>query len=133
MSRYSLNVTTEHRREYAMDLLRRAEIGERGFSVTFRRNKRSLDQNALMWELLGRVSEQVEWYGRHLRADDWKDMFTASLRKADVVPGIEPGTFVPLGMRTSEMTVEEMSNLIELIYAFCAERGVDVGDIREAA
>jgi hypothetical protein len=40
------------------------------------------------------------------------------------VPGIDPGTFVPLGMRTSQMTKEEISDLLELIYAFGAERGV---------
>ena len=54
-------------------------------------------------------------------------MFTASLRRYQVVPGIDPGTFVPLGMRTSEMTKQEMGDLIELITAFAAERGVKLG------
>ena len=51
-------------------------------------------------------------------------MFSASLRKARVVPGLDPGSFVPLGMRTSDMSKEEMGLLLELIDAFAAERGV---------
>lgn len=99
-----------------------------GTRVEFKAPRRSLDQNALLWALLGDLSRQVEWYGTHLSADDWKDVLTASLRKARVVPGIDPGTFVPLGMRTSDMTKAEFSDLIELIRAFGAERGVVFSD-----
>jgi hypothetical protein len=100
-----------------------------GSSVEFKAPRRSPDQNALMWSLLGEVSRQVEWYGQHLTSEDWKDVFTASLRRARVVPGIDPGSFVPLGMRTSDMTKQEMTDLIELILAFCAERGVVTGEV----
>jgi len=75
--------------------------------VEFRAPRRSLDQNALMWSLLGQISKQVEWYGQKLTSEDWKDVLTASLRRTRVVPGIDAGTFVPLGMRTSQMTKEE--------------------------
>jgi len=92
-----------------------------GTVVTFRKKSRSTEQSAKMWAMLGEVSEQVEWYGAKLDTDDWKDVFTASLRHARVVPGIDKGTYVPLGMHTSTLTIEEMSNLIELIYAFGAD------------
>lgn len=95
-----------------------------GTTVEFRAPRRSLDQNALMWSLLGQISKQVDWYGQKLSSEDWKDVLTASLRRTRVVPGIDAGTFVPLGMRTSQMTKEEISDLLELIYAFGAERGV---------
>ena len=93
-------------------------------TVEFRAPRRSGDQNNLMWSLLSQISKHVDWYGTKLSSEDWKDVLTASLRHARVVPGIDPGTFVPLGMRTSQMTKEEISNLIELAYAFGAERGV---------
>lgn len=89
-----------------------------GTVVEFRKKSRSTEQSSKMWAMLGEVSAQVEWYGQKIDAEDWKDIFTASLRHARVVPGIDKGTFVPLGMRTSSMTIDEMSNLIELIYAF---------------
>lgn len=95
-----------------------------GTTVEFRAPRRSLDQNALMWSLLGQISKQVDWYGQKLTSEDWKDVASASLRRARVVPGIDAGTFVPLGMRTSQMTKEEISDLIELLYAFGAEHGV---------
>lgn len=95
-----------------------------GTRVELKSPRRSLDQNALLWSLLSQVAAQVDWYGVKLSSEDWKDVFSASLRKARVVPGIDPGTFVPLGMRTSDMTKEEMTNLIELVFAFGAERGV---------
>lgn len=95
-----------------------------GTTVEFRAPRRSNDQNALMWSLLSQISRQVDWYGQKLSNEDWKDVLTASLRRTRVVPGIDAGTFVPLGMRTSQMTKEEISELLELIYAFGAERGV---------
>jgi hypothetical protein len=102
-----------------------------GTVVEFKRPTRSVEQNALLWSCLSDVSRQVEWYGQYLGAEDWKDIFSASLRHARVVPGLDKGTFVPLGMRTSQMTIGEMSDLLELIYAFGAEHGVtfhDTGD-----
>lgn len=104
-----------------------------GTSVEFKAPRRTLDQNALLWALLTDVAQQVEWYGLRLSAEDFKDMFTASLRRARVVPGIDAGTFVPLGMRTSDMTKQEFSDLIELIRAFGAERGVVFNDRKEDA
>lgn len=95
-----------------------------GTTVEFRAPRRTLDQNALMWSLLGQISKQVDWYGQKLSSEDWKDVLTASMRRTRVVPGIDAGTFVPLGMRTSQMTKEELADLIELIYAFGAQQDV---------
>lgn len=95
-----------------------------GTSVEFRAPRRSNDQNALMWSLLSQISKQVEWFGKMRSPEDWKDLATAALRGADFVPGITPGTVVPLGMRTSQMTSAEISELIESLYAFGSERGV---------
>jgi hypothetical protein len=100
-----------------------------GTTVEFRAPRRTLDQNALLWSLLGQISKQIEWYGQKLSSEDWKDIMSASLRRARVVPGIDAGTFVPLGMRTSQMTKEEISELLELIYAFGAERGVEFREL----
>lgn len=95
-----------------------------GTRVEFKAPRRTIDQNALLWARLTEISKKVNWYGQKLTSEDWKDLFTASLRKAHVVPGIDGDSFVPLGMRTSDMTKEEMGNLLDLIDAFAAERGV---------
>lgn len=91
--------------------------------ATLRQETRSLEQNARMWAMLGDVSRQVDWYGRKLTRKEWKDVFTASLSGQDVVPGIDGG-FVVLGKSTSDMSRKEMAELLELIEAFGAQRGV---------
>lgn len=95
-----------------------------GFRVTIAEPKRSDEQNRRLWATLGDVARQVEWYGEHLSAEDWKTILTASLRKARVVPGLDAGTLVPLGLSTSKMSKRDLSALLELIYAFGSERGV---------
>ena len=80
-----------------------------------------------MWALLGELSEQVEWHGQYLTPENWKDVLTAGLKRQQVVPGIEGG-FVVLGTSTRRMTKAEMSELVDFIYAFGAQRGVNFND-----
>jgi hypothetical protein len=91
-------------------------------------DRRSLDQNAKLWAMLGDVARQQQMVisGRLTWADpaDWKDLFTAALRKElRMAQGIDGGLVV-LGMRTSRMRKAEFADLIELIYAYGAEHGV---------
>lgn len=74
-------------------------------------------QNAKMWKILGEISDQVDWYGCKLTPENWKDVFTAGLKKQKVVPGMDGG-FVVCGTSTRKMTIAEMAELIELITAF---------------
>ena len=95
--------------------------------VEIKPETRSLEANARMWAMLTDISEQVVWHGRKLTPEEWKHVFTASLSKQDVVPGIDSG-FVVLGKSTSQMSRREMSDLQELMAAFGAERGVDFSE-----
>jgi len=85
---------------------------------------RSSQQNRRLWAMLTDISEQVDWYGRKLSPTDWKHVFTASLRKLDVVPNLDGTGFVALGLSTSTMTKREMSDLMELMSAFGSEHSV---------
>lgn len=93
------------------------------FSLELKPKTRSTEQNSRMWAMLTDVSRQVDWYGRKLSPEEWKHVFSASLKKQDVVPGLDGG-FVVLGLSTSKMTVREMGDLMELISAFGAQQGV---------
>ena len=84
---------------------------------------RTAAQNDLMWPSLREISKHVEWHGQHLPPEDWKDIFTAALRKQRAVPGIEGG-LVFLGLHTSKMSKQEMTDLMELIFSFGVEHGV---------
>ena len=99
-----------------------------GYAVTISEPTRTLEQNSRLWASLTDVSQQVEWYGKKLAPEDWKHVFTASLKKLEVVPNLDGTGFVALGLSTSKMSKREISELLELIYAFGAERGVIFGD-----
>jgi hypothetical protein len=117
MRLFKLNPTS---RRYALECVQNAPDG---YVVRVNEPTRSLDQNAKLWPMLEDVAEQVVWYGQKLTKDEWKDVFTAALKKAKVVPGLDGG-FVVCGQRTSIMPKREFSELIELIYAFGAEKEV---------
>ena len=98
-----------------------------GYCVSIKAPTRSLEQNALMWSVLNDIARQVEWYGEKLTSEDWKTMLTASVKKQKTRPGIDGG-FVVMGTSTSKMTVSEMTELIELAYAFGADKGVNFNE-----
>lgn len=126
MSRAVIVIRSQADRDKAAAWCRNAPAGTR---VELKAARRSTEQNSLLWQRLTEVAHQVDWYGQKLTAEDWKDVMSAALRRARVVPGIDAGTFVPLGLRTSDMTKQEMSDLLELIAAFGAERGVKFRDL----
>ena len=96
---------------------------ERRLVLTVKPSTRSLEQNARMWAMLTEISEQVEWYGHRLTSEEWKSVFSAAMKRAKVVPGLDGG-FVVCGQSTSKMTRAEMSEMQTLMEAFGAERGV---------
>jgi len=113
-------------RERACQAIREAP---EGYEVRIKEPTRNLEQNARLWASLTDVSKQVEWYGKKLSPEDWKHVFSSSLKKLEVVPNLDGTGFVALGQSTSKMSKRELSDLLELIYAFGAERGVTFGDV----
>lgn len=104
-----------------------------GTRVDFKQAKRSTDQNARMWAMLTEVSQQVAWHGLRLSADDWKLIFLDALkREVRMVPNIDGNGVVNLGRSSSDLSKGEMSDLIELIFAFGAEHDVKFNE-QEAA
>ena len=110
-------------------------IGGNRLVLEVKPEPRSSEQNRRLWAMLTDVASQVDWYGQKLSPEDWKHIFTASLKKTRAVPGIDGGIVV-LGQSTSRMTKAEMCDLQTLIEAFAAERGVlqgvdmETGEIR---
>lgn len=104
---------------------------ERRLVLTVKPSTRSLEQNARMWAMLTEISEQVEWYGHRLTAEEWKDVFSAAMKRAKVVPGLDGG-FVVCGQSTSKMTRSEMSEMQTLMEAFGSERGVKFSAMEHA-
>lgn len=121
MIRAPIRLVGATQRQFAASYI--LEAAPDGCVVSFRENTRTLEQNALLWTRLSQLSTSIKWDTETLTPHEWKDLLTACLRKQKVVRGIEGG-LVFLGARSSQMSIAEMSDLLDLIDAFAAERGV---------
>jgi len=121
-----MTLRSAKQRELAMRIVQRAPADTR---VEFKGIKRTLPQNDKLWACLTDVATQAEWHGMKLRPQDWKDIFTAGLkRELRVVPSLAGDSFVILGQHTSDMSIEEMGDLITLITAWGEDHGVKFHD-----
>jgi hypothetical protein len=84
---------------------------------------RTVEQNEKQWPMYNDISEQIDWYGQKLTPENWKELLSNEWQAQTIVPGISGG-FCALGVRTSKMKKREMSELIEIIYAFGANKNV---------
>ncbi len=122
MSRATIILNTDEDRARAAAWCQKIAQGTR---VEFKAVKRSPAQNDLMWALLTDVSRQVEWHGLKLLPDSWKLIFLDGLkRELTIVPNLDGTGFVNISRSSSDLSKEEMSDLIELIRAFGAKHGV---------
>ena len=126
MSRVLLILHTDDLRAKAIDWIRKAPVDTR---VTFQGPKRTLAQNDRMWAMLTDVSVQLEWHGAKRSPEDWKLLFLDSLERAlghepDIVPSLDGDGYVRLDGSSSKLSVDEMTQLIELIFVFGSNHGV---------
>lgn len=128
MSRWSFVVGTGNR-EMLKRWLDRAPIG---FRVEFKEPQRSNEQNAKMWACLTEISLQVEHHGIKLSPDDYKLLFLDALkREVRMVPNLDGNGLVSLGRSSSDLSKQEFSDLLEIIHAFAASKGVVFADQQE--
>jgi hypothetical protein len=131
MSRALIVINSEFDRKRAAHWASKAPMGMR---IEYKTAKRSLDQNAKMWACLTDVAAQIPWHGIKLSADDWKLIFLDALKQElRLVPNIDGTGFVNLGRSSSDLSKDEMSDLIEIIHAFGAKHGVEFHESEEAA
>lgn len=131
MSRAVLVLTNDLTREKAGKWCRIAPAGTR---VEFKQAKRTLPQNARMWAMLTDIARQLPWHGLTLSADDWKLIFLDAMkREVRLVPNIDGNGFVSLGRSSSDLSKEEMGELMDLIEAFGARHGVRFHEEEQAA
>ena len=125
MARYAVTLNSPSQIAKAQSWLARA--AQLGWRVIFAEPKRSTEQNDRLWEMLGRVEKRLDVNGRKFCADDWKCIFMKAMGKdVKFLPTLDGESFFPVGFRSSELSVREMSDLQTFIEAACAERGIDI-------
>lgn len=134
MSRALICVNGDFDRRKAASWAMKAPAGTR---IEFKASKRTLPQNDRMWAMLTELAVQVPWHGIKLAADDWKLLFLDALRREvgnemRIVPNLEGDGFVNIGTSSSDLSKDEMTMLIELIFKFGAERGVEFKETEAA-
>lgn len=118
----TLILANEQVRRLAHQLIDRAP--ERAV-LNIREATRSLDQNAKMQAMLSDIS-RAKPMGRNLKTEVWKSLFMDALgHKATWEPSLTGDGVVNTGFRSSRLTVAQMSDMIESMYAFGAEHGVE--------
>ena len=130
MSRYLVILSSRNEREKAKRYIDAAPDRSR---VEVKAAKRTLDQNSKLWVMLSEIARQVTWHGVKLRPDDFKLIFLDALkREVRAVPNLDGTGFVNIGRSSSDLTKAEMSDLIELLFKFGAEHGVQFIEERAA-
>jgi hypothetical protein len=130
MTRASVTLDSTTRREQAIDWIRRAKTGSR---VEFKGPARSVDQNSRFWAMLTDVAVQGRIEGRRYNTEQWKLMFLhayAEERGIEIkyLPALNRAGMVPCGRSSSDLSVGEMSEVMEFITAWGAENGITFHD-----
>ena len=122
MTRALITIKTKYDRERAQRWINQAPAGTR---IEYKAPRRTLPQNDRMWACLTDVATQLLWHGQKLTPDDWKLVFLDALkREVRIVPNLDGKGFVNLGRSSSDLTKEEMADLMTLIEQFGANHGV---------
>lgn len=115
-------------------IARWAEKVPDGTRVEFKKPKRSLPQNDRMWAMLTDIAQQKEHAGRRYTPDQWKVLFMhACGREVQFIPALDNKTFIPWGQSSSDLSKEEMTDLIEFMFSWGAENGVAFHEPAEVA
>lgn len=131
MSRVTVLLTDRETRERVARWVMKAPVNTR---IELKEPKRSIPQNDRMWAMLTEVARQKPWHGIKLSPDDWKLVFLDALkREVRMVPNIDGNGFVNLGRSSSDLSKEEMGELMELIAAWGAQNGVTFSEAAESA
>lgn len=131
MSRWTHIINGIADRRKAADWCMRAPPGMR---IEFKETKRTLPQNDRMWAMLTDISGQAMLGGKRFTTEQWKVIFLHALgQEIQLLPSLDGHGFVPWGQSSSDLTKDEMTGLIELMFKFGAEHGVQFQDDRVAA
>lgn len=126
MTRALFSLVTPAIRRRACEAIMNAPEGAR---VEIKGKRRSLEANAKFWAMLSDVASQLRWHGVALSTDDWRLVFLDALkRETRIVPNIDGTGFVQLGRSSSDLSVSEFRDLIEIVSCFGAQHGVVFSD-----
>jgi len=130
---YSALITSRGQLETAFRAISKLAYG---YILTARAPNRTDEQNRMMWPILACFEKQADINGRKLKDHQWKSVFLEALgHEQDMLPSLDGSRWFAAGLRSSKLTKAQFSELLELMLAEAAQRGVDlkgIGDDKAA-
>jgi len=127
---HTVILRSDYQRIQAQRLIEKAPHGA---VLNIRPARRTTDQNALMWAMLSEIS-RAKPEGRMLTPDVWKALFLHSLDHAQRFEmALDGKGMVPVGFRSSRLSKQQFSDLIEVIHEYAARHGIPLSDEISAA
>jgi len=103
-----------------------------GTRIEFKGAKRTLPQNDRMWAMLTDIATQKEHCGRRYTPDQWKAIFMQACgREVQFIPNLQGDGVIPWGLNSSDLSKEEMSDLLMLMEVWGRQNGVVFHDKTE--
>lgn len=130
MTRYLVTLNSNADRERAWKFISAAPSGSR---VELKAAKRTLPQNDRMWAMLTDIATQMQHHERKYTSDQWKVILMHAVgREVQFIPALDGSGFIPWGQSSSDLSKQEMSDLIEFMKVWGAEQGVVFHDDKES-
>jgi hypothetical protein len=96
--------------------------------------KRSTEQSDKMWAMLGDIAASQLHHGRKYDSETWKCIFLNAMgREVKFIPTLDGQSVFPLQYRSSELTKQEMMDLITFIQAWADENNVELREPKARA
>ena len=90
---------------------------------------RTSEQNSKLHATIADIAEQKKWAGETLDLDSWKRLLTAAWARAtgervSMYPALDGHGIEVLYRKTSRLSKQEMSELLEFVTAWAIDQGV---------
>lgn len=125
MTRFVVILNTAKDRAVAKQAIDRAPAGH---AVDIKESRRSDEQNRALWGLLNQIQRQRPTHnGVKMDADTWKCVFLNALGvEMKMMPNLEGDGYFPMGHRSSQLTVSQFRDLLEIMLAWAAREGLEI-------
>jgi len=100
-----------------------------GYSVTIVEPRRSLAENNLLHALIDEIAKKIEWAGKKRDPEVWKRLLVAAWcrvhgESVEILPALDGHGVDIVPARTSKLTRKECADLIEFVFSWGVEQGI---------
>lgn len=121
MKSKSIRLVGQSQRDFAKQMI---DAAPAGYVVKIAAETRRDAQNRKLWPMIADLQQQVPEMAGYSAEDIKLRLLNALGTELRFLPALEGQGMFPVGMRSSTLTVEQFSGLIELIHAYGAKHDV---------